>query len=191
MTDVESQLLNLLRERSFQRGTFTLASGAESNYYIDGKMSEVFSKGAFLIGRVLYEATKDLTIDAIGGLEVGAVPLTTAATLHYHLNNRPMEGFWVRDQAKLHGTRKKIEGAALARGARVVVVDDVLTTGGSALKAASAVKEAGCDVIQAIALVDRLQGARELLEQHGIEFRSIFTIRDFGIDVPDRTSPRM
>jgi len=191
MTEVESQLLNLLRERSFQRGTFKLASGAESNYYIDGKMSEVFSKGAFLIGRVLYEATKDLTIDAIGGLEVGAVPLTTAATLHYHLNNRPMEGFWVRDKAKLHGTRKTIEGAALALGARVIVVDDVLTTGGSALKAAIAVKESGCNVVQAIALVDRLQGARELLEQHGIEFRSIFTIRDFGIDVPDRTSPRM
>src|SRR5581483_6013597 len=100
MTDAERQLLELLTARSFKRGTFTLVSGATSSYYIDGKMSEVFSQGAFLIGRVLYERTKDLPVDAIGGLEVGAVPLTAAAVIHYHLNGRTMEGFWVRDKAK-------------------------------------------------------------------------------------------
>src|SRR4051812_29761644 len=124
MTDAEHDLLQLLKDRSFKRGTFTLASGAVSDYYIDGRTSAVFSAGAFLIGRVLYERTKDLAIDAVGGMEVGAVPLTAAAVIHYHLNGRAMEGFWVRAGVKDHGTRKRIEGAALAAGARVVVVDD-------------------------------------------------------------------
>src|SRR5262245_23443160 len=105
MTDSEQQLLALLKARSFKRGTFKLASGATSNYYIDGKMSEVYSKGAFLIGRVLYERTKDLEFDAFGGLEVGAVPLAAATAVHYHLNGRTLEGFWVRDKTKTHGTR--------------------------------------------------------------------------------------
>jgi orotate phosphoribosyltransferase len=185
MTDAESQLLRLLQERSFKRGTFKLASGALSDYYIDGKMSEVHSKGAFLIGRVLYERTKDLAIDALGGLEVGAVPLTAAAAIHYHLNGRTIEGFWVRDQQKDHGTRKLVEGSVLRQGTRVVVLDDVITTGGSALKAVQAVRDIGCEVVQVIALVDRLQGAAAAFREAGVEFRSVFTIRDFGVDVPD------
>src|SRR5258707_12675364 len=84
MTELEQQLLNLLRERSFRRGTFKLASGDTSEYYIDGKMSQVYSKGAYLLGEVLYERTRDLKFDAIGGLEVGAVPLATAAVISSH-----------------------------------------------------------------------------------------------------------
>src|SRR5579884_2874476 len=124
MTAVEQQLFQLLKDRSFQRGTFRLASGAMSDYYIDGKMVEAFSESAYLIGEVLYERTKDLPINAIGGLEVGAVPLTTATMFSYSLHGRKMEGFWVRDEVKLHGTQKLIEGN-LAAGARVAVVDDV------------------------------------------------------------------
>ena len=100
MTDAETQLLELLKERSFKEGTFRLASGAVSNYYIDGKMSEVFSKGIFLIGQVLYEWTKDLEFDAFGELEVGAVPLTAATAIHYHLNGRTLEGFKGAGQAE-------------------------------------------------------------------------------------------
>src|SRR5262245_36319556 len=110
MTEAEQQLLEIIRERAFRRGTFRLASGATSNYYIDGKMIEVHSRAARLIGEVIYERTRDLAIDAIGGLEVGAVPLTAAAVLTYDLNGREMEGFWVRDKAKDHGTRKLVEG---------------------------------------------------------------------------------
>jgi orotate phosphoribosyltransferase len=185
MTDAETQLMEFLKERSFKRGTFKLASGALSDYYIDGKMSEVHPKGAFLIGRVLYERTKDLAIDAIGGLEVGAVPITAAAVIHYYLNGRTVEGFWVRDKAKAHGTRKLVEGSDLSPGSRVVVVDDVITTGGSALKAVEAVRAIGCEVVQVLALVDRLQGAAAAFRECGVEFRSVFTIRDFGVDVPD------
>src|SRR5438876_5785015 len=103
MSAAETQLLNLLKERSFKRGTFRLASGGMSDYYIDGKMTEVYSEAVPLIGEILYERTNDLAIDAIGGLEVGAVPLTTAAVFSYHLHGRMMEGFWVRDEVKRHG----------------------------------------------------------------------------------------
>jgi orotate phosphoribosyltransferase len=187
MSDAEQQLLQLLQERSFRRGTFRLASGATSSYYIDGRTTAVFSQGASLIGQVLYERTRDLGIDAIGGMEVGAVPLTAAAVVHYHLNGRAMEGFWVRDKAKTHGTRKLIEGAALRPGSRVVVLDDVVTTGGSAVKAVEAVREAGCQVVRVLALVDRLQGAAAAFRELGVEFHPVFTIRDFGVDVPDDT----
>src|SRR5215471_4946098 len=161
MTAAETQLFQLLCDRSFQRGSFRLASGALSNYYIDGKTSEVFSESSYLIGEVLYERTKDLEIDAIGGLEIGAVPLTTAAVISYHLHGRRMEGFWVRDKVKDHGTRKLVEGT-LQPGWRVVIVDDVITSGVSSAKAIKEVQEMGCQVLQVLALVDRLQGAAEL-----------------------------
>lgn len=183
MTAIEQQLFQLLKDRSFQRGSFRLASGATSDYYIDGKMSEVFSESAYLIGEILYERTKDLSIDAIGGLEVGAIPLTTAAVISYRLHGRNMEGFWVRDKAKLHGTRKVIEGN-LRPGSRVVILDDVITTGGSSGKAIAEVKNLGCAIVRVIALVDRLQGAAKFFTDEGIaDYQAIFTIRDFGVEV--------
>jgi orotate phosphoribosyltransferase len=183
MTALEKQLFQLLQDRSFRRGTFRLASGATSDYYIDGKMVEAFSQSAYLIGEVLYERTQDLQIDAIGGLEIGAVPLTTAAVISYHLHGRNMEGFWVRDKAKGHGTRKVVEGN-LKPGSRVVILDDVITTGGSSGKAIKEVKEMGCAVVRVLALVDRLQGAAKFFKDEGIaDYQAIFTIRDFGVEV--------
>ena len=158
MSEAESKLLQLLKDRSFQRGRSAWRPATTSDYYIDGKMTQVFSEAAHLIGEVLYERTKDLDIHAIGGLEVGAVPLTTAAVISYHLHGRTMEGFWVRDKAKAHGTRKLIEGN-LKPGSRVVVVDDVITTGSSSVKAIEEVRNHGCEVVAAVCLVDRLQGA--------------------------------
>lgn len=188
MTAAEAELLELLKERSFRQGSFRLASGGTSPYYIDGKMSAVYSAAAALIGQVLYERTRDLDIQAIGGLEVGAVPLTTAAVIQYHLNGREMEGFWVRNEAKAHGTKKIIEGG-LKPGMRVAIVDDVFTKGGSALKAVESVRKAECEVVLVLALVDRLQGAEQLFREHGVKnFRSVFTIRDFGVNV-DASTP--
>jgi len=181
MTDANRQLLELLKERSFRAGKFTLASEAESNYYIDGRMSAVHSKGAFLIGQAIFDRLKDESFDAIGGLEVGAVPLTAAAVVAFHLNGREANGFWVRDKAKAHGTKKLIEGGPVGPGTRVVILDDVLTTGGSAVKAVEAVKEAGATVVKVVCLVDRMQGARELLAAQGIAFDPLLTIADFGI----------
>jgi orotate phosphoribosyltransferase len=185
MSEAETQLLELLKTRSFRRGSFQLASGDTSDYYIDGKMVEVFSESAHLIGEVLYERTKDFSISGIGGLEVGAIPLTTAAVIAYHQHGMEMEGFWVRDQAKAHGTKKTIEGK-LERGSRVVIVDDVITRGTSSLKAAKEVQRAGAEVVLVLALVDRLQAARELFEsEHGLRFEAVFTIRDFGLQVEE------
>jgi len=191
MTDNERRLFELLKARSFKRAApgerFVLASGAESDYFIDGKMTAVCSEGAELIGEVLYDWTRDLGIDAIGGLQVGAVPLITAAVISYARHGRPIEGFWVREEVKDHGTRKQVEGG-LKPGMRVAVVDDVFTKGGSALKAARAATEFGCTVVLVLALVDRLQGARALFRANGIEnYQRVFTIREFGIDIPDDT----
>jgi orotate phosphoribosyltransferase len=189
MTDAERRLLELLKERSFRRAApgerFTLASGETSEYFIDGKMTAVCSEGADLIGEVLYERTKDLGVDAVGGLQVGAIPLVTAAAVAYRRHGRSIEGFWVRDAAKDHGTRKQVEGG-LKPGTRVAIVDDVFTKGGSALKAAQAARAFGCEVVLVLALVDRLRGARALFREHGVEnYDRVFTIRQFGIDVPD------
>src|SRR5260370_2717651 len=148
MSETETRLLQLLKERSFSRGSFRLAAGAVSDSYIAGRTSAVFSDSAYLIGQVLYERTKDLGIQGIGGLEVGAVPLTTAAVIAYHLHGRPMEGFWVRDKVKDHGTKKLVEGA-LKPGSRVVGVDDVVTEGKTSLKAVAGVRAHACEVVQA------------------------------------------
>lgn len=189
MTDSEQRLLELLTARSFKRAApgeqFTLASGEKSDYFIDGKMTAVSSEGATLIGEVLYERTKGLRVDAIGGLQVGAVPLVTSAVISYGRHGQPIEGFWVREDVKTHGTRKQVEGG-LKPGMRVVVVDDVFTKGGSTLKAAQAARDFGCEVVQVLALVDRLRGARALFRDNGIHnYARVFTIRQFGIDVPD------
>ncbi len=188
MTDAEQKLLEILKKRSFRRADpgqlFTLASGEKSEYFIDGKMTAVSSEGAELIGELLYQRTKDAGIDAIGGLQVGAVPLTTAAVISYNRHGQPIEGFWVREELKSHGTQKKIEGG-LQKGMRVAVIDDVFTRGGSTLKAVEAVREFGCEVVLVLALVDRLRGAEELFRLNGItDFRTVFTIREFGIHVP-------
>jgi orotate phosphoribosyltransferase len=192
MTAIEAQLFQLLKDRCFQRGTFRLASGAMSDYYIDGRMAEVFSQSAHLIGEVIYERTKDLPIEAIGGLAIGAVPLTTATVISYHLHGRTMEGFWVRDKAKTHGTQKVIEGN-LKPGSRVAILDDVITTGSSSLKALQEVKEIGCEAVLVLALVDRLQGAAKAFQNEGItRYEAIYTIRDFGVEVASavRTPPQ-
>jgi orotate phosphoribosyltransferase len=190
MSEAEQQLLRLIKERAFKLGKpgeFRLASGGASHYYIDGKMIEVFSGSAPLIGEVLYNRTRDLAFDAIGGLEVGAVPLTTAAVISYHRHGREMEGFWVRDKVKGHGTEKRIEGN-LKKGSRVVIVDDVVTKGSSAIKAVREVRDIGCEVVLVLSLVDRLCGAEQLFREHGIvNYRPVFTIRDLGVepDVPN------
>jgi orotate phosphoribosyltransferase len=188
MTEAEKQLLDLLKSRSFKRGRFQLASGGVSDYYIDGRMTEVFSEAVPLIGEVIYERTKDWAIDAIGGLAMGAVPLTTAAVFAYNLHGRKLEGFWVRSEVKNHGTQKLIEGN-LVRGSRVAIVDDVFTKGTSAAKAIEAVRSMDCQVVAVLALVDRLQGADELLASMGIEnYQPIFTIRDFGVEAASRSA---
>ncbi len=176
-----TRLLELFRSRALSFGKFVLASGRESSYYINSKRALFHSECAALLGDALYETTKDLDVQAIGGPEVGALPMATAAVIRYHQAGRALEGFFVRKRVKDHGSRERIEGV-LEPGWRVAVVDDVLTTGGSALEAVKAVEECGARVAAVVCIVDRLQGAREAFA--GYHYVPLFSIRDFGIEPP-------
>jgi orotate phosphoribosyltransferase len=181
--NARTRLLQLIEERALLRGDITLASGKKSSYYIDGKMILVSSESSALIGQLLYDMTRDLKLDAIGGPEVGAIPMATAAVIEYHRHGQPMEGFFVRKDVKTHGTQKRIEGL-FRSGFRVAIVEDVMTTGGSLLQAVETVQQAGGIVEVVICVVDRLQGGRQNVEARGLRFESMCTIRDLGISPP-------
>jgi orotate phosphoribosyltransferase len=177
-----ARLLELFKSRAVSFGHFKLASGKESTYYIDSKKALFHSEAVWLLGDVLWDLTHDLDIQAIGGLEVGAIPMATAAVLRYHEQGRSLEGFFVRKQAKGHGSQQRVEGV-IPTGARVAVVDDVFTQGTSVLQAVEEVEKVGARVAAVLCIVDRLEGARERLAPRYL-YRPIFTIRDFGIEPP-------
>jgi orotate phosphoribosyltransferase len=184
LNSVRSRLLELFKARAVTFGDFTLASGKKSSYYINSKKVLFHGEAISLLGELLYAATRDLDIHAIGGLEVGAIPMATAAVLRFQQSGRTLEGFFVRKQAKGHGSQERLEGLVNA-GDRVAVVDDVLTTGESVAQAIEAVEQRGATVARVVCIVDRLQGARERLAKY--DFRPLFTIRDLGIE--PATSP--
>lgn len=172
------RLLELFKSRAVAFGDFTLASGKKSTYYINSKKALFHGEAIALLGEMLYEATCDLDFQAIGGLEVGAIPMATAAVLRFQEAGKTLEGFFVRKQVKDHGSKERLEGQVQA-GDRVAIVDDVLTTGESVVQAIEAVEARGAKVERVVCIVDRLQGARERLAAY--DFRPLFTIRDLGI----------
>lgn len=184
MIDPRNRLLTVFKDRAVSFGRFTLASGKESTYYINSKKAIFHSEAVALLSDVLFDMTKDLPIDAAGGLEVGAIPMAAALAQRYHRAGRPLEGFFVRKQPKSHGSQERIEGV-LKPGMQVAVLDDVLTTGGSVLQAIAEIEKAGAAVKVVLCIVDRLEGAGPALAKY--DFRPIFTIRDFGI-VPATSS---
>jgi orotate phosphoribosyltransferase len=174
-----SRLLELFKARALAFGDFTLASGKKSSYYINSKKVLLHGEAIALLGELLYDATRDLDVAAIGGLEVGAIPMATAAVLRYQQAGKTLEGFFVRKQAKGHGSQERLEGR-VAAGDRVAIVDDVLTTGESVVQAIEAVEARGAVVARVVCIVDRLQGAGERLTKY--DFRPLYTIRDLGIE---------
>ena len=178
--DSRTRLLELFKSRAVFFGQFTLASGKQSTYYINSKKAIFNAEAAWLLGDVLFQMTRELNIQAIGGLEVGAIPLATAAAMRYHEEGRSIEGFYVRKQAKGHGSKEMVEGI-VRPGDRVAMVDDVLTTGGSVLLAIQEVERLGAEIAAVICIVDRLEGAREALTPRYL-YMPIFTIRDFGME---------
>jgi orotate phosphoribosyltransferase len=178
MTHHRSRLLELFKARAFSFGRFTLASGKESTYYVNSKKALFNGEAIALLADVLYELSKDLDLQAVGGPEVGAIPIAAAVALRYHQAGRPMEGFFIRKQAKSHGSQERIEGV-LRPGDRVLMVEDVVTTGESVLQAIAEVEKAGARVAAVSCIVDRLEGGAERLAKYN--FRPIFTIRDFGV----------
>lgn len=181
MADRRLRLLDLFKSRAVAFGDFTLASGKKSSYYINSKKVLFHGEAIAILGELLFEATHDLDIQAIGGLEVGAIPMATAAVLRFQQTGRTLEGFFVRKQAKGHGSQERVEGRVNS-GDAVIIVDDVLTTGESVVQAIEAVEAIGAKVLRVVCIVDRLQGARERLAKY--DFRPLFTIQDLGIESP-------
>jgi orotate phosphoribosyltransferase len=162
-------LITLLARRSAKRGQFTLASGKQSTLYIDARLTTMSPDGLALIGPLGLGALRDAgwNVDSIGGLTLGADPVSYAVSYASALAGTPVRCFTVRKEAKAHGTGRLIEGS-FREGDRVAVVEDVITTGGSALRAVSAVRQAGGTVVGVLALVDREEGGRETIEAEGL-----------------------
>ncbi|QDU63611.1 Orotate phosphoribosyltransferase [Planctomycetes bacterium Pan216] len=178
--DARAELIELVNRHAVKHGDFTLASGAKSSYYIDCRKVTLLAAGAKLIGQGMLEFMAEVDYDAIGGMTLGADPIV-GAVITLSAETRPdLKGLLVRKEAKSHGTGQAIEGP-LEGNERVVVVEDVTTSGGSAMKAINALREAGCQVVQVLTVLDRNAGATELFEKEGIAFRSLLTLTDLGL----------
>ncbi|MGQ9497988.1 MAG: orotate phosphoribosyltransferase [Desulfotomaculales bacterium] len=178
-------LHKLVSERAFETGEFTLSSGRKSNYYFDGKQVTLHPEGAYLLARMIVDKVKKENINALGGPTIGADPIVGAVAAVAHLEGlRDLKLFIVRKEPKKHGKRRWIEGPELAAGDRVAVVEDVITTGASVLRAVDRLKEIGCQVVKVIVLVDRMEGGSEALRERGIPVDAFFTIKDFGNVTP-------
>lgn len=173
----EQELFDIIRERSFRRGKFRLASGRESELYFNLKPTMMSPKGALLSARALLARIWPENVDYVGGLEMGAVPVIAALAAMSQAEGRPVKTFFVRKQPKGHGTMDMIEGLApneILANARVLIIDDVATSGGSILKAVDVARTAGAIVGAALVLIDREEGATELLRAQNVRLLSVF-----------------
>lgn len=178
-------LVALLAERSFRRGTFTLASGRQSSYYVDARPTTMSAAGLTLVGALGLAALRDAGWhgELVGGLTLGADPVAYAIARASHDSPPPLDAFTVRKEAKGHGTGRRIEGT-FRSGARVVVVEDVITTGGSALTAVDAVTAAGGRVVGVLAVVDRDEGGREAIAARGLAVRTLVRLDEVAAQRP-------
>jgi orotate phosphoribosyltransferase len=177
-----ARLAEIIRKRSFGRGEITLASGRKSDFYFNLKPTMLDPEGAALLAELTYEALKDDRLDFVGGLEMGAVPLAGAIAQLSWLKGHPIAAFFVRKKPKEHGARLAVEGLAKGeslQGKRIVIVEDVTTTGGSAMKAVESVREAGGEIVLVFTMVDREEGATEAFAEAGIEFRALYKAGEF------------
>jgi orotate phosphoribosyltransferase len=170
-------LLDLIIKYAYVEGDFILSSGAESSYYINCKQVTLRAEGALALGRLLFQLLPTDTA-AVAGLTLGADPMVSAVSLVSAFSSNPIPALIIRKKPKGHGTQAYIEGPSLELGAKVVVLEDVVTTGGSALTAVERLQAAGYQVSQILALVDREQGGKELYQSQGIEFQALFSIQE-------------
>lgn len=179
--DLRMRLLEIIREKSYEEGEVTLTSGRKSTFYVDGKQTTLDAEGGYLAGRLFYEMIKrsKIPVQAVGGPTLGADPIVTAISLVSYLAGTPIPAFIVRKEPKKHGKALWIEGhKSLRPGTNVAIVEDVVTTGGSMLRAIEAAKDQGLEVVQVLALVDREEGGSENLAKEGYRLESIFTKTD-------------
>jgi len=173
--DLHLRLLALLRDLSVRRGTFTLASGRTSDFYVDARQTTLNAEGAWLVGKLVLHRLRDDVV-GVGGLSLGADPIACATAAVGFAEGRPVHAFLIRKEPKGHGTGRSVEGLAnLPPGSRVAVVEDTTTTGGSLLRAVDLAREAGLEVVQCITLVEREEGAVQTLRDAGLDLEAIAT----------------
>ena len=174
-------LIDMVRDRCLLRGDFTLASGKKATFFLDGKQVTLDAAGAKLVGEGVLELLGSSLPDAVGGMSIGADPITAAVVTLAGVRGLPLKGFLVRKEEKGHGTNRFIEGP-VRPGETAAIVEDVVTTGGSSLLAIQRAEQFGLKVRRVVAIVDRLQGGAEAFRSRGYEFDSLMTIRDLGIE---------
>lgn len=177
LTTLRQYLLDLFCRLAYKEGDFVLSSGQRSSYYINGKQVTLHPEGALAIGRILLSLLP-MDTQAVAGLTLGADPIVTAVSVVSAYEKRSLPALIIRKEAKGHGTKAYIEGPDLPTGAKVVVLEDVVTTGQSALKAVERLRDAGYSVEEVISLVDRQQGGAELYQSEALKFHTVFTIQD-------------
>jgi orotate phosphoribosyltransferase len=175
------RLIDLFRQHALKFGDFTLASGQKSTYYLDGRLITLHAEGLRQIAEGVLDTLKGIDFAAVGGMSIGADPIVGGVLTVAAERGRELLGFLVRKEAKGHGTKRAVEGPVVP-GSRVVIVDDVITTGGSSLQAIDRAAEIGCQVVCAVGVCDRLQGGAEAFAARGIPFKSLLTIGDLGIE---------
>ena len=177
------RLIEIVRARSFSTGAeMKLVSGRSSNFYFNMKPTMLDAEGAYLIATLILDSLMGEDVDLVGGLEMGAVPLAVAVAVASQIKGWPLRAFFVRKQAKEHGAKKLVEGLAPGeslQGKRIVVLEDVTTTGGSAMKAIEALKAEGAIIDRVITVVDRLEGAADTFKAAGVPFSALLTTADF------------
>ena len=186
MNFVERLLERALEKEALKYGEFILSSGQRSRYYFDGRLLSLDPEGSYLIGKSLLPIVLDANVDAVGGPTLGADPIVAAVALTSHVEGAPIPGFIVRGDAKSHGTRQQIEGP-LVPGSRVVIVDDVCSTGGTLFHAIEAAEEAGCSVVKVVAVLDRRQGGSDELRIRGYDFECLLVADPQGQVRPFRS----
>lgn len=176
MTEKE-QLKAIIKELSYEKRKVVLASGRESDFYFDGKQTTLHPEGGYLTGKLFFDAIKDVEgVEGVGGLTLGADPIATATSVVSFLEKKPVPAFIIRKEPKGHGTGAWLEGRKnLKPGSKVVIVEDVVTTGGSSMKAIRRAEEEGLKVLGVVTLVDREEGGRENIEKEGYWLKAIFT----------------
>lgn len=177
------ELVDLVATKALKRGTFRLASGREASFYLDAKQVVLDAHGSMLVGRAILERLKALgpLPDAVGGMSIGADPITSAVVTMAGVEGLSLKGFMVRKEPKGHGTQQYVEGP-VEPGQRVVIVEDVTTTGGSSLVAIDRVRAFGLVVERVVTVIDRLAGARDAFAAQGVPLEALVTIRDLGIE---------
>ena len=177
--DAYATLKDIIATRCMKRGQFKLASGATSTWYFDMKPAVMDPEGSHLMAQLFLDALAEEKMDSVGGLAMGAIPIATAiSTVSYSYGNRRIPAFFVRKEPKERGTEKLVEGL-VKPGSTVVVVEDVTTTGGSAMKAVDTMREAGAEIAFVLSLVDREEGAAEAFAAQGLDFRALYRASEF------------